>query len=73
VAGAPDLAPARGALGRAMVEGERYADAVPHLKAAAPTDATLLLPLSRAYKALGKKEEAAATEAEYRRKVAAGR
>ncbi|MBL8213075.1 MAG: tetratricopeptide repeat protein [Bryobacterales bacterium] len=72
VAGAPDLAPARGALGRALVEVEKYADAVPHLKAAAGTDATLLLPLSRAYKGLGKKEEAAAAEAEYRKKVAAG-
>lgn len=72
VAGAPHLAPARGALGRALVEVEKYADAVPHLKAGEPTDATLLLPLSRAYKALGQKELAASTEAEYRKKVAAG-
>lgn len=72
VAAAPDLAPAHGALGRALVELEKYTEAIPHLKAAAPTDATLLLPLSRAYKALGQKAEAAATEAEYRKKVAAG-
>jgi predicted Zn-dependent protease len=63
---APSLTPARGALGRALVEAGRHADAIPHLVAASPADATLLLPLSRAYKATGRVEDAARTEQQYR-------
>lgn len=67
---APDLIPARGALGRALMEANRAAESISHLSAAAPSDVTLLLPLSRAYKATGRPEEAARIEAEYRRKMA---
>jgi predicted Zn-dependent protease len=68
---APALLPARGALGRALMELGKAAESIPHLELAAPADATLLMPLSRAYKATGRPEEAARVEAEYRRKVAA--
>jgi len=68
---APDLLPARGALGRVLLELGRAAESVPHLEAAAPADPALLLPLSRAYKGTGRVEEAARVEAEYRRKIAA--
>jgi tetratricopeptide (TPR) repeat protein len=66
---APNLAPAHGALGRALLELGRAAPSIPHLEAAAPTDPSLLLPLSRAYKATGRLEEAARAEAEYRKKL----
>jgi tetratricopeptide (TPR) repeat protein len=69
VALAPELIPARGALGRALLELGRYEESIPHLSAAAPADVTLLLPLSRAYKATGRSDEAARIEAEYRKKV----
>lgn len=69
VEAAPELLPARGALGRALLELGREAESIPHLEAAAPTDPTLLLPLSRAYKATGRANDAARTEEEYRRKV----
>lgn len=69
VKAAPDLTPARGALGRALVELGRAAQAIPHLEAAAPTDSTLLLPLSRAYKETGRAGDAARVQEEYRRKV----
>jgi tetratricopeptide (TPR) repeat protein len=65
----PDLRPARGALGRALMELGRAADALPHLEAAATVDPALLLPLSRAYKATGRAEDAARTEAEYRKRL----
>jgi hypothetical protein len=64
---APDLLPARGALGRALLELGRAAESVPHLEAAVPADPALLLPLSRAYKATARAEDAARAEAEYRR------
>jgi superkiller protein 3 len=67
---APDLLPARGALGRVLLELGRAADSVPHLEAAAPVDPALLLPLSRAYRVTDRVEEAARVEAEYRRKMA---
>jgi predicted Zn-dependent protease len=67
---APSLAPARGALGRALVEAGRHAEAIPHLVAASPADATLLLPLSRAYKATGRVEDAARCEQQYRKSLA---
>lgn len=66
---APELTPARGALGRALVEAGRHAEAIPHLTAAAPADATLLLPLSRAYKATGRVEDAARAEQQYRKSL----
>jgi len=66
---APELTPARGALGRALVEAGRHPEAIPHLTAAAPTDATLLMPLSRAYKATGRVEDAARVELQYRKSV----
>jgi tetratricopeptide (TPR) repeat protein len=65
----PDLLPARGALGRALLELGRAEESIPHLAAAAPTDVTLLMPLSRAYKATGRLEEAARVEQEYRKKL----
>jgi len=70
VARQPDLLPARGELGRNLVEAGRALEGIPHLEAAAPIDATLLLPLSRAYKAAGRVQDAARVEAEYRRSVA---
>lgn len=69
VKAAPQMTPARGALGRALMELGRAKESVPHLEAAAATDDTLLLPLSRAYKATGRPEEAARVEAEYRKRV----
>jgi predicted Zn-dependent protease len=66
---APDLLPARGALGRVLMELNRAAAALPHLEAAVAVDPALLLPLSRAYRAAGRLEEAARAEAEYRRRV----
>jgi predicted Zn-dependent protease len=70
VALAPELTPARGALGRALVEAGRHPEAIPHLVAASPTDATLLMPLSRAYKATGRVEDAARAEQQYRNSLA---
>jgi predicted Zn-dependent protease len=67
---APELTPARGALGRALVEAGRHPEAIPHLTAAAPADATLLMPLSRAYKATGRVEDAARAEQQYRKSLA---
>jgi superkiller protein 3 len=66
---APDLLPARGALGRVLLELGRAAESVPHLEAAAPADPALLLPLSRAYRATGRTEEAARAEVDYRRRI----
>lgn len=70
VQAAPDLIPARGVLGRALMELGQADKSIPHLEAAAPADPTLLLPLSRAYKAVGRVEDAARAQAEYRRKLA---
>jgi tetratricopeptide (TPR) repeat protein len=67
---APNFVPARGALGRVLLELNRAADSVPHLEAAAPADPTLLLPLSRAYKATGRVEDAIRAETEYRTRIA---
>jgi tetratricopeptide (TPR) repeat protein len=71
VRAAPQLISARGALGRALVQVGRPAESVAHLEAAAGQDATLLLPLSRAYRATGRPEDAARAEAEYRKRVPA--
>jgi predicted Zn-dependent protease len=65
----PGLTPARGALGRALLDTGRAEESIPHLAAAAPADVTLLMPLSRALKAAGRPEEAARVEAEYRKKL----
>lgn len=65
----PKLIPAHGALGRALMDLERAAEALKHLELAAPADAALLLPLSRAYKATGRPEEAARAEAEYKKRL----
>jgi tetratricopeptide (TPR) repeat protein len=67
----PHLVSGRGALGRALVQAGRAAESVPHLEAAIAQDPTLLLPLSRAYKARGRAEDAARTEAEYKKRVSA--
>lgn len=63
------LLPAQAALGRAWLELNRPADAVPHLELAAPADPALLLPLSRAYRALGRAADAARSEAEYKARI----
>ena len=69
VAADPTLLPAQAALGRALMELNRPADALPHLEIAAKTDPALLLPLSRAYRTLGRTEEATRTEAEYKSRI----
>ncbi|MGH9627306.1 MAG: hypothetical protein ACRD7E_02930 [Bryobacteraceae bacterium] len=67
---APQLLAARGALGRALVQVGRAPESIPHLEAAAGIDPTLLLPLSRAYKAAGRSEDAERAEAAYKKQVA---
>ena len=69
VAADPTLLPAQAALGRALMELNRPADALPHLEIAAKTDPALLLPLSRAYRTLGRTEEATRAEAEYKSRI----
>lgn len=69
----PRLTAAHGALGRALLDVGKAAEAVPHLERAAPVDAALLLPLSRAYKATGRAEDAARAEAEYKKRLSAPR
>ena len=61
----PNLGPARGALGRALMDLERPKDAISHLEAGAAHDRTLLLALSRAYQAVGRSAEAAKAVADY--------
>jgi tetratricopeptide (TPR) repeat protein len=56
---AREIPAARAALGKALAQMERWVEAVPLLEEAARADASLLLPLSKAYAALGRKEEAA--------------
>jgi hypothetical protein len=63
------MAAARGALGRALVDVGRHADAVPHLEIAAKQDPAALLALSRAYRAVGRVEDAARVEKEYKAKL----
>jgi tetratricopeptide (TPR) repeat protein len=69
----PRLTAAHGALGRALLEVGKAAEAVPHLERAAPVDAALLLPLSRAYKATGRIDDAARVEEEYKKRLSAPR
>jgi tetratricopeptide (TPR) repeat protein len=66
---APELIAARGALGKALLQVGRAKESIPHLDAAAQQDPTVLLPLSRAYKATGRPQEAARIEAEYKQRV----
>jgi tetratricopeptide (TPR) repeat protein len=70
VEAAPGMLAARGALGRALVELGRAADALPHLEAARGEDPAVLLPLSRAYRSVGRATDAAEAEAEYKRRIA---
>jgi superkiller protein 3 len=69
VAAAPELIAARGALGKALLQAGRAKESIAHLDAAAQQDPTVLLPLSRAYKATGRLQEAARVEAEYKQRV----
>jgi superkiller protein 3 len=69
VKAAPNLIAARGALGRALVQAGRHAAAIPHLEVSVTEDPTLLLPLSRAYKATGRVQDAARVQAEYQNRV----
>lgn len=59
----------RGTLGKAYLELGRHADAIPHLEAAIASDANLLLPLSRCYRAVGRTAEAEKALAEYQKQV----
>lgn len=68
VEAAPDRLAARAEAGKALLAIGRAEDAIPHLEAAAPLDASLLLPLSRAYRTVGRTADADRTQAEYRRK-----
>jgi superkiller protein 3 len=65
----PSLLPARGELGKALLELGRAHDAIPHLDAASGEDPTLLLPLARALRSTGRTDEAALVQAEYRKRV----
>ncbi len=69
VAADATLLPAQAALGRALMELNRPADAAPHLELAAKTYPALLLPLSRAYRALGRTQEATRAEADYKSRI----
>lgn len=66
VAMTPRMVAARGALGRALADLGRHAEAIPHLEIAAKQDPAALLALSRAYRAVGRAEDAARTEKEYK-------
>lgn len=66
----PDRYAARAEAGKALLAVGRIQEAIPHLEAGSRADATVLLPLSRAYKALGRTEDAKRAEAEYRSKLA---
>jgi tetratricopeptide (TPR) repeat protein len=69
VAAKPALIAARGELGKALLATGDAAGAIPHLEAAARNDATLLLPLSRAYRGAGREADAERTQKEYRQRV----
>jgi predicted Zn-dependent protease len=66
---APDRYAARAEAGKALLSVGRVQEAIPHLEAGSRADATVLLPLSRAYKAVGRTEDAKRVEAEYRSKL----
>lgn len=67
---APQLLAARGVLGRALLQTGRPGESIAHLEAAARQDPALLLPLSRAYRATGRTDDAARAEAEYKTSIA---
>jgi len=67
----PEWIAARGELGKALLATGDAAGAVPHLEAASHEDATLLLPLSRAYRESGREADADRALKEYRAKTAA--
>ena len=69
VAEGPELIAAQGALGKALLQAGRAKESIPHLEAASRQDPSVLLPLSRAYKAAGRPQEAARAEAEYKQKL----
>jgi superkiller protein 3 len=69
VRAAPGLLAARAALGRALVQAGRPRESIAHLEAAVEQDPALLLPLSRAYRATGRKEDAARAEKEFQERV----
>ncbi len=63
------LVEARGALGKAYVELERFEEAIPHLEAASSADPDLFLPLSNAYKKTGRAAEAERALKRYRERA----
>ena len=65
----PGLLAARGELGKALQSLGQNQEAVPHLEAAAAADPALLLPLSRAYREMGRAADSERVQAEYRRQV----
>ena len=65
----PTLLAARGELGKALQALGRNQEAIPHLEAASAADPVLLLPLSRAYRAMGRVADSERVQAEYRRQV----
>jgi tetratricopeptide (TPR) repeat protein len=69
VAAKPGLIAARGELGKALLAIGDAAGAIPHLEAASPHDAALLLPLSRAYRGAGREADAERAQEEYRRRI----
>lgn len=69
VASDPALLPAQSALGRALLELGRAAEAIAPLELASQQDAAALLPLSRAYRMLGRTTDAARAEADYRQRI----
>jgi predicted Zn-dependent protease len=71
VATKPALLPARAELGKALLELGRASEAIPHLEAASGADPALLLPLSRALRAAGRREEADRAQADYRARMGA--
>jgi hypothetical protein len=52
-----------------LMELDRPSDAIPHLEPAAKEDPALLLPLSRAYRALDRHNEAAQAESAYKLRI----
>lgn len=69
VAALPDLLPAQAEFGKALLETGAAAESIPHLEAASRQDETLLLPLSRAYRAAGRSADADRTQQEYRKRA----
>ena len=65
---AREIPAARAALAKAYIALERWSDAVPLLEEAARQDRTQWLPLSRAYQALGRTEDAARALADFKKR-----